>query len=399
MHILVCDDEEVVRNCLSDMLRDAGHTLHTAKNGAEGLKIVKDIHVELVLTDIRMPEMDGLDLLRKINTLPVSPGVMLMTAYADFHAAIDALREGAVDFVLKPVEYEDIIHRIRRYESYQAMKAEAKRAREQAAYSARMAAVGKLSAGISHEINNPLSFMRGNAALVRRMINEIREGKDREGKVDPLTELLLHGPELLDAVIRGTERVGNIVKGLEAFANTDLREERREAALDACVEDALLFIDFESPEESPPYELVRNTAQDVPHLSISRRSVTQAILCLLFNAKHEIEGKPDGMIRITIDKKPPGVCLAVEDNGSGVPAELRERIFEPFFTTKDVGKGTGLGLSMAYGILVEDHGASIRVEESDLGGARFVIEFPEHLLVRNRASEQESVPARQEGNA
>lgn len=376
MQILICDDDALVREYLADFLRGAGFEVRTAENGQEGVEAVKVDPPDLVISDINMPKMSGIDFLRNVKLLPVQPTVMMLTGYSDLQTAIEALRLGAYDYLVKPVEADDLLHRIRNYEYRKRLEAEVQRERRQAVYAARMAAVGRLSAGVAHEINNPTTFIRGSAQLLRGMYKRYETAATSAEKEELLSMLLQEIPDAVDCIERGTDRVTRITRGLASFANAETDEPLSEVCIRACIDDALTLIGATGDGEQA-FKLEMDCAPDLPILTACRRAVTQAILCILMNAKLAVRDVEDARIRIAATAlEGGGVRVTIEDNGPGIPESIREKIFEPFFTTRQVNEGSGLGLSMAHGILCEDHGGALYATESALGGACLVIELP-----------------------
>lgn len=376
MQILICDDDALVREYLADFLRSAGFEVRTVENGQEGVESVKAERPDLVISDINMPKMSGIDFLRNIKLLPDPPTVMMLTGYSDLQTAIEALRLGAYDYLVKPVEADDLLHRIRNYEYRTRLEAQVQRERRQAVYAARMAAVGRLSAGVAHEINNPTTFIRGSAQLLRGIYERYQDAATPEEKEQYLTTLLAEIPDSVACIERGTDRVTRITRGLASFANAETDEPLSEVCISACLDDALTLIGATGDGEQA-FRLEVECAPDLPILTACRRAVTQALLCILMNAKLAVRDVEDAHIRVMASAGTGGgVRVTIEDNGPGIPESIREKIFEPFFTTRQVNEGPGLGLSMAHGILCEDHGGELHATDSTLGGACLVLELP-----------------------
>lgn len=223
--------------------------------------------------------------------------------------------------------------------------------------SERLASVGRLAAGLAHEVGNPL------AALI--------------GLEDLLLEGGLSSSEQRDFLVRmrkETERIHRIVRDLLQFARPSGSEPpggpaTGDVAL-AVHETATLL----KPQKSfSDVALDLQVASDLPTVSLPTSEIVQLILNLLLNAADACG--PGGHIRLEASAAGLGVRLVIEDNGSGVPEAIRGQLFEPFVTTKEVGKGTGLGLAVCRG-LVESAGGSIALDESFSRGARFVVELP-----------------------
>jgi signal transduction histidine kinase/ActR/RegA family two-component response regulator len=236
-----------------------------------------------------------------------------------------------------------------------ARTAELSRAQETLIHSEKLTAVGQLVAGVAHELNNPLTVVLGNAGLLRERI------------VDP--ELRRR----LDTVVAAADSSRKIVQNLLAFARKKTPE-RSAMDLNEVVQRTIGLRAYHLRSEKIRVDADLDPA--IPKVWADVQQIQQVILNLLVNAEQAIEESRKGD-RITFWSRKAGerVALIIEDNGPGMPPEVRSRVFEPFFTTKEVGRGTGLGLSICYGIIGE-HDGTIRVESEPGRYTRFVIELP-----------------------
>jgi signal transduction histidine kinase len=259
----------------------------------------------------------------------------------------------------------------------------------------KLASLGLLSAGVAHEINNPLAYVANNLAVLERDYRglsglletyeqahpvlasacpEIAGRIDQIGESIDLPYIRANLARLLSSTRQGVKRISGIVENLRRFARVD------QAAVDR--------VDLQQAIAGS-LELIRGQLEDrqitVEHqvggvfpVVCAPAQINQVVLNLLVNAMHAIEatGRIDGG-RIEIETRVQGdeVILEVADNGSGIPAEVLSRIFDPFFTTKPVGQGTGLGLAISHGIVV-DHGGRIEVESTPGQGSRFRVILP-----------------------
>ncbi len=375
MRILIVDDEDMLRLFLRDFLLDRGHEPLEAADGESGLETVKRESPDVVFSDIMMPGMDGITMLKAIKTLPDSPPVILMTGYADLKTAIEAVQLGAHDYMLKPLELHDLQNRLEHITRMRELERQLQEEHRKAIYASRMAAVGQLAGGVAHQVNNPLTFIRGNAQMIQIMLEKCSNEIAALAPESRLGKLLSEIPELTAGIRRGTERINTITAGLVNFSDSQLFEPARPTALRAVTEDALSLLGV--PDDEDPFMIERRFEEKEAVLTICRRAITQALLCLLLNARQAVAGQNRPRIRVTVEAVPNwGGQVRVEDSGSGVPEKLRERIFEPFFTTREVNEGAGLGLSVAYGIVATDHGGDIEIRKSDLGGAEFRLILP-----------------------
>ena len=226
------------------------------------------------------------------------------------------------------------------------------------ALSDRMASIGTLAAGVAHEINNPLTYIKANLSCA---LEDLRAGADPQSVVTLLRE-----------AEEGADRVRRIVQDLQVFSRP--REDEVEDL------DVRTVIDSSI---SMAWNVIRHRAQLVkdyrepPPVRMNRARLGQVILNVLINAAHAIEeGHVDrNSILIATRAGPGGAVIEITDTGCGIPKEIRPRLFEPFFTTKPVGVGTGLGLSICHSI-VTDAGGTIEVESPASGGCRIVVTLP-----------------------
>ncbi|HEV6968840.1 sensor histidine kinase [Roseateles sp.] len=272
----------------------------------------------------------------------------------------------------------------RAYQELRTAHEALKHTQQQLLHSEKMASLGRLVAGVAHELNNPISFVLGNVHALARYSERLRDylqavhGGSTPAELQALGARLrvphiLHDlPSLLEGTLEGAQRTADIVNGLKRFSAIDA-DTRQEVDLNQVVDRSVLWIGKGAPghlrllwQPGPP-RLVRGNAGQLQ----------QVVMNLLQNAVdatgEQASGEPE--VRILVDESGGLVHLRVEDNGPGIPPEDLSRIFDPFFTTKPVGKGTGLGLSISYGI-VEQHGGSLRASNLPGGGAQFEITLP-----------------------
>jgi signal transduction histidine kinase len=237
--------------------------------------------------------------------------------------------------------------------------AELRRAQERLVRSERLASVGRLSAGLAHEIGNPIAAILGFQELL--LAGGLDEAEQRD---------------FLERMRRETERIHRILRDLLDFARPAQSQRapkvERPGSVAGAVQSALALV---KPQKAfRDVEIETAIDADLPPVALSEESLVQVLLNLLFNA---VDAAPPKDGRIAVRARRAGKCVRVEvtDNGPGIAPAIRDRLFEPFVTTKEVGKGTGLGLSVCRG-LVESAGGTIDAEDSPEGGARLVAELP-----------------------
>jgi len=219
---------------------------------------------------------------------------------------------------------------------------------------AKLASLGEMSAGIAHEINNPLAIISGSASLILKMAAD---------------------PEKLAAKVesikKACDRIARIVSGLRKFSRSDEKPDLRTHELANIIKEALVLTDIKSKRHETPVWLDCSTRASIVCDEIE---IEQVLVNLINNGIDAVKNLPEKWVRVTIFEDPTQVILQISDSGSGIPEKIRHRLFDPFFTTKGVGEGTGLGLSIAKGILDEHH-ATISVL-AEAPHTCFEIRFP-----------------------
>jgi two-component system sensor histidine kinase HupT/HoxJ len=269
------------------------------------------------------------------------------------------------------------------HEAHEALKL----TQQQLLHAEKMSSLGRLVAGVAHELNNPISFVLGNVHVLNRYTTRLRQYLDalhaeaalsNNPKLSALAEklriehILKDLPSLMDGTIEGAQRTASIVDGLKRFSVLD-GEEREVVAVDRVVERAIHWVrtgmklDFDVEfQDCSGCAVMGNAGQ-----------LLQVLMNLIQNA-YDAAYTPTGAtpkLRICARREANWVVISLHDNGPGIAPQVMSRIFEPFFTTKPVGKGTGLGLSISYGI-VERHGGTLSASNHAEGGAEFVLRLP-----------------------
>jgi len=234
----------------------------------------------------------------------------------------------------------------------------------------RLAAVGELAAGIAHEINNPLAYVRSNLVLLRKHWDELEGEIEKTGTPEYTAVLLAESEEMIDESLQGVERAVTIVrdvKGLSHAAQSDCEMADINTLLDGVIRMATSQLRCSST-------IVKDYGV-VPSLPCAPQELQQVFLNLVMNAGQAID--ETGEIRVKTRAAGDCILVSVEDDGRGIPPEVVRRIFDPFFTTKAVGEGTGLGLGIALEI-VRKHGGQIGVESEPGEGTAVCVRLPIH---------------------
>jgi len=370
--IVVMDDEPDILEVISIVLQDQGYQVSTAANGREGLELCARIHPQIVLTDVRMPEMDGLEALASLKETFDDIEVIVMTAFGELEYAIKALHLDASDFITKPVDDVTLhlaLKRAReRYTSrkklkeYTAFLEQANITQAKLLHRDKMISLGRLSAGVVHEINNPLAGILNYARLMNRILEKGSLSGERQEKFS----------RYLTLMESESHRISQIVSSLLTFSRKS-EATREPVSVPDLIHKSILVSQHRMVLGN--IELHRDIPPDIPPIQGDANQLQQCLINLIFNAMDAMEqgGRMD--IRAGYDGLEKTVFIQVKDTGYGITPENRQRIFEPFFTTKDEGYGVGLGLSILFGI-VEAHGGSVGLDSTLGKGTVFTLHLP-----------------------
>jgi signal transduction histidine kinase len=349
---------------------------------------------DLILCDYNLPRFDGLEALKIAQETPQQVPFIFLSGGIGEHLAVECLHRGATDYVLKGNPAR-LIPAVRRALEESRIKRAKEQAERELAHGEKMVLLGQLSAGIAHEINNPITYINLNmetlkdyAEKLQALFNagreltlhvparaedlpkrweEIRQWYEMN---DKRTRVLIEDlGRLAQETLDGGLRVAEITQRLRRFSRQE-RQEAVEINLEECLETALKIGWNEIKNKA---RIHRHFPAVLPRVKGHPNQLTQVFLNLLVNAAQAIVGR--GEIDLEITQENRQAVIRIKDTGRGVAPETLSRLFTPFFTTKPAGEGTGLGLYVSRGI-VEGHGGTMRAENSPTGGAVFIVELP-----------------------
>lgn len=370
--VVLVDDEKDIREVVGITLEDAGYTVHTAEDGQSGVQLARTVNPEIIVTDIRMPVMDGLALLEIVKKEMPETEVVIITAFADIDLAIRALQLDASDFVTKPLNYEALHlalkRAIQRYTSRKQLKdymALLERDMEDQArilHQDKMISLGRLAASVVHEINNPLSGILNYVRLMKRAVDR---GEIDAARIDKFSRYL-------DIVDREISRCSHITGNLLAYTRKSPPSFETVSIGDLLNRCILLCA---HKLELQKIEINTDIPQNLPAVRGDVNQLQQCVLNLIFNA---IDAMPKGgrlTLRAGFDASENGLFIDVEDTGKGVIESNRQQIFDPFYTTKQEGYGVGLGLSTVKEIM-QRHGGKVQLTQTSDQGSIFQLVVP-----------------------
>ena len=405
--VLLVDDSRLVRTIFSRHLSPK-YECFEAGSYDEALAELKTSDFAIVITDIIMPGLSGIELLRKILVDFPNTAVIVVSGVERPQRALDAVRLGAFDYLIKPcdpevleltvdraLERRSLILNARRYKldletrniELVRRKDQLERLQAEVIQNERMASLGKLSAGVAHELNNPVGFVHANMEILDqhvqdlvRLVRSYDENGTKSSAASALIKKEIGYPKTLDEISsiiqdcrEGSERIHNIVQNLRTFSRLDEAEYKAtdiHEGIDATVR--LLSQYFLAGK----IKLSRKYC-DLPHIEAFSSQLNQVWMNLLINAAQAV-GAAKGEVEIVTRADDDNIFVEVTDTGCGIAVQHLNRIFDPFFTTKPVGEGTGLGLSISFSI-IERHGGSISVNTRLNEGTTVKVRLPRHF--------------------
>jgi signal transduction histidine kinase len=370
--ILLVDDEAGIRKVLGIALEDSGYAVATAENGEEALRLFRELAPPIVLTDIKMPDMDGIELLRRIKAERPETEVIMFTGHGDMELAIKSLKHEATDFVTKPINDEVLEIALKRAHERLTLRRKLKEYTEhlerlveekarRLIEAERMAAVGQTVAELSHTIKNIANALKGSIFVLGKGI-ELNE-----------KEYLQQGWRMVEANV---EKIKNLALDLLQYGKYT------GASLSPCdpnVPAAEVLRLMAAKAADKDIRLASGLAEGIGPLPLDADGIHRCLLNLVDNALDACDKEPpDGrQRRVALSSSPlpgGGVEFRVEDNGAGMDEPVLARLFQGFFSTKLTG-GTGIGLMMTKRI-VDQHRGTIEVRSRKGEGSTFTIRIP-----------------------
>lgn len=351
--VLVVDDENGPRQALRMLLKEEFNVV-TAESVRTALGIMDAQPIDVVITDLRMPEQTGIELLKAVREQYPSSKVIILTGYGQLDTALRAIDYGAFAYIEKPFDNEEMLSRVRACLNKRREETEHLALEELAFQANRFETLGRLITGTMHDLATPLSVIATHLEML----------SDNPGRTDMDTRLRTMRAQISHCtdIVRTTMNYLRQTPGKRApFSLNIVAMASLEVARPILVKEGILT------------EL--ETDPELPMLTGELVLVRQAILNLITNACQALQQAGGaGRIRLQTWREEGWACLAIEDNGPGIPKAHRPHVFEALFTTK-AERGTGLGLAVVRHVM-EHHGGEVMLKDGEGGGARFVLRFP-----------------------
>ncbi len=440
--ILLVDDNPTNLKVLSDALRDQGWITLVATDGESAIEQVEYAPPSLILLDVMMPGIDGFETCRRLKADPKTMGlpIIFMTALSDTVDKVKGLELGAVDYITKPFQHEEVLARVRLHlslfnvsrsleqkvieqaqtalelqqlaqsleERVQARTHEVeqslsdlKTAQLQLIQSEKMSVLGQLVAGVGHEINNPIGCIDGNIKHAINYIQDLAELIHLYQEIYPapatkianyieeidLEYLLEDLPKLLKSMKSSSSRIQEISLSLRSFSRSDDRTPSEVNIHDGLESTIMILKHRLKANESRSEIQIKMELGQIPIINAYSGPLNQVFMNIVANAIDAIDESyqspnrdPEqvGIITIvtSVDRSTQEICLSIQDNGTGISEEIQDRIFEQSFTTKPIGQGTGLGLAISQQIIEEKHGGRLLCNSVIGSGTEFQIRLP-----------------------
>ncbi len=253
---------------------------------------------------------------------------------------------------------------------------ELKMAQKQLIHSEKMASLGELTAGIAHEIQNPLNFVNNFSEVSEELLEEMKEQIKTGNKQDAL-EIIEDLGLNLNKINHHGKRASSIVKGMLQHSRAG-SDEKQSTDINALVDEylRLAYHGFRAKDKTFNANFSTQLADNLPPVNIVPQEIGRVLLNLVNNAFQAVRAVDNPQVTVKTQIKAKKVMISIKDNGPGIPAGIIDKIFQPFFTTKSAGEGTGLGLSLSYDIVTKGHGGTLEVQSEEGMGTEFVIILP-----------------------
>lgn len=416
-YILVVDDNPTNLAVISQALKAAGYKLRVASDGEEALAMVERCATlqsgqalpELILLDVQMPGVNGFETCSRLQANSSTKGipVIFMTALNDAESKVKGLSLGAVDYITKPFEQEEVLARVKvhwrlkeltdRLEQQVAERtASLQHTQLQLIQQEKLSTLGQLVAGVAHEINNPLSFVVGNIVPAKEYLADITELlnlyqqhypkpvaaiADKINNID-LEFALEDFAKILNSMQLGTERIQDISLSLRNFARSS-NDARIKTDLHQGMDSTLMLLKHRLKDQGDRTEIeVVKHYGNLPEVDCYPGPMNQVFMNLFANAIDALEEawEKDGRsLKIQIDtevSQRDTIVIQIADNALGMTENVMQNLFKPLFTTKTIGKGTGLGLSISQQIVVDKHCGKLICQSTLNKGTEFRLEIP-----------------------
>ncbi len=352
--ILIVDDEAASRELCKDFLESDGYDVETVGEVQKAIALLDVKRFDLVLTDLSLPDLSGIDLIKQVKYRHPHTDVIIMTAFGSVSSAVESMKSGAYDYITKPFPRDLLRVTIRRCLESHNLKREISKMQNELYKKDKLAAVGSMAGAIAHRMRNPLNIIQMCAQYLE---NHLSSNKD-----------------VLQVVTAIEEKVKTLERLTRDFVEYSRASHIRKSpeSLEKLTDDVLKALAARCQIQN--VQVVRRFQTQLPALLVDADLVREVIQNILDNGLEAMKGAGTLYVAIEKNQSLQALLLTITNTGSVLPVELQEKIFEPFFTTKDTGMGLGLAIVKQ---VVEGHGGKIQaVGDPATNMTSFRIQFP-----------------------
>ncbi|HIP12298.1 MAG TPA: hybrid sensor histidine kinase/response regulator [Arcobacter sp.] len=363
--ILYVEDEKGVREGLADILKFFCTELHIACDGVEGLELYKKYIPNIVISDIRMPNMDGVEMANKIRQIKESQHIIFTSAHSNDKYFIDAIELQVDGYILKPVNIEKLNKKIDSITKHIKLKKDFEKQQAMTIQADKLSSMKVMLENIAHQWRQPLGSISADATglVIQKQMNKLSD-ENFYKNCESINENALHLSDTIDALSKFIEDE----KQIENFN------------LKYSIDSVLNLLEATIIEHK--IKVVNNTNDNIFIKSL-QNEFKQALINIIINTKDALALEKDKFIFIDIKQNETSIIVSIKDNGGGIDEYILTKIFEPYFTTKHQSRGTGLGLYVSFDIITNILNGTLEVENKTFTheditytGAEFTITLP-----------------------
>lgn len=350
LKVLVADDKQVIRDLFKRFLTRQGYEVSTAIDGLDALNKIKVDNYDMLILDLKMPRMEGMELLKKIKKPKKDLIIIVITGYATVDTAKEAIKRGCFDYITKPFDIENVGVIIKRAFQIQRLSKEKKALQERVQTAQKLVALAQMGAGVAHEVNTVLTSVKLFLEICRPGLALSKDGRN------------------IGLILGEIERAEKLITMFLKFTKP-AETEFLKADINKTIKGSLQFLKYRLKKQK--IELLKELNQELPKIYCDPAQIEEVFLNVFSNS---IDAMPEGgLLTIksrVVDKNP---VVVIFDTGIGIASENIEKLYNPFFTTK--AHGTGLGLSIVHRI-IDAHEGKIEITSKEGKGTTVRIELP-----------------------
>jgi signal transduction histidine kinase len=356
--VLVIDDERITRENIKYELEKLGFNVSTSNNGKEALSIIKNEEFDIVICDLIMPDLNGIEVLEEIKKITPDTEVIIITGHGSVKSAIECIKKGAIDYLVKPINTPELIVTIKKSIEEINLKKELKKTinnlkqtQQQLINSEKLSIIAKFATSIAHQLRNPLSVITSSSQYLIKKTSQDEQTR-----------------KILEIIKRNAEQAERIIKEVLSVAKPVPEEEFKEVSISEILDKVIesVYSKFYDANMS----IVKNY-KELPKIKGSAHHLEQAFLNFIMNSFDAM--KENDKLTISAYKQNNELIIEFIDTGAGMNQEQLSKIFEPFFTTKK--DGIGLGMFAAKKI-IESHNGTIKIKSEVGKGTTIIVSLP-----------------------